>query len=125
MTFVYMLFHTSLYHMDTTQGSGNYSRRRLKMRKLFLATIAVSLMSISAFAIDGKIGKLNFAATGKVWVEILVPDEDPVTKAIAAEGDVLKALTAAALTAKSTNADISVYQGTVGEITGWQSIILK
>ena len=30
MTFVYVFIHTSLYHMETTQGSGNYSRGRFK-----------------------------------------------------------------------------------------------
>ena len=96
------------------------------MKKILLSVVAMAVMSVSAFALDGKIGTVNFAANGKVWVTIVPADASAEqTKELASSGDVKKAMTAAVLTAKSTNADVIVYQGTVDGITGWQSIQLK
>ncbi len=97
------------------------------MKKMITAIAVMGLMAVSAFGLDGKIGTVNFAANGKVWVTVIPADTTvaPITKELASSGDIKKAMTAAVLTAKSTNADVIVYQGTVDGISGWKSIQLK
>lgn len=93
------------------------------MKKIMLIAVTLMLVSVNAFALDGKIGKVNFAATGLVWVEI-VTDSSATTKKIVGSVDVQKAMTAAILTAKAQNSDVRVFEGTVDAETGWKSIIL-
>ncbi len=98
------------------------------MKKVLMSVVAMGVMAVSAFGLEGKIGTVNFAANGKVWVTLVPADSTitPLTKPIAAgTDDIKKAMIAAVLTAKSTNADVIVYNGTVDGVTGWKSIQLK
>ena len=94
------------------------------MKKMITAIAVMGLMAVSAFGLDGKIGAINFASNGKVWVTIIPVDTSaaPVSKQLSAtDADIKKAMTAAVLTAKSTNADVTVYADSIG----WKNIKLK
>jgi hypothetical protein len=96
------------------------------MNKLITALVAMGIMSVSTFALDGKIGKVNFTPTGVVWVDVVDGNNVTTTKQlIAATADIKKVLIAAVLTAKSTSAEVTVWPGTLDGVTGWKNIILK
>ena len=96
------------------------------MKKLFLATLAVSLLSISAFAVDGKVGMIRTdQPNDRIIVGIVDADGNELAaKVLQGNADQVKAALALVLTAKSTNADVSF--GTQGGTGGtWTNIILK
>jgi len=96
------------------------------MKKLLAAVVAMGVMSVSAFALDGKIGEVNFATNGKIWVQVVPTQGASVTKVlISLTADMKKAMIAAVLTAKSTDATVTVWPGTINGVTGWKNIILK
>ena len=95
------------------------------MKKILLSAVAMAAMSVSVFAIDGKITEINFMAAGHVWISVTDASGTIVSKDIAAAGDIRKSMIAAALTAKSTNSDVTAYEGTVDGLYGWKSIRIK
>jgi len=95
------------------------------MKKILFSLVAMGLMSVSSFADTGKIGAINFASNGAVWVDLVIAENNIKTKKIAASGDIKKSLIAAILTAKSTNSDVTMWPGTIDGITGWKNVIIK
>ena len=98
------------------------------MKKILLSAVAMAVMSVSAFADTGTIGKLNFAANGAVWIDLQINGDANVVvskQLAAATDDTKKALIAAILTAKSTGATVTMWAGTVHGVTGWKNVILK
>lgn len=95
------------------------------MKKSLLVGIVAGLMSTSAFAFDGTIGAINFAANGNITVPI-VGDTETKTYLLVGTGDVRKAMIAALLTAKSTGGQVSAYPGPdENGVYGWNKLILK
>ena len=96
------------------------------MKKIFLTALAVSLLSVSAFAIDGKIGKIKADAPGDRIIVGIVDASGAELEARVLEGtpDQIKTALALVLTAKSTNADVTL--ATVGGRGGtWTNVIIK
>lgn len=95
------------------------------MKKIFLAVLAVSLLSVSAFAIDGKIGKIKVDGPGeKIIVGLLDGNGNQIAaKKLVGSADQIKASLAVALTAKSMNADVTLVE--VANAGGWSNVIIK
>ena len=95
------------------------------MKKIFLTALAVSLLSVSAFAADGKIGIIKVdGANDRILVQVVdTTGADLGTKKLIGSADQIKAALAVALTAKSTNADVTLVE--VAGAGGWSNVILK
>jgi hypothetical protein len=80
------------------------------MKKLFITTLVVGVLSTSAFAwVDGKIGKINTVNDGSFVVEV-IPSSGPAQyRGLNASGDAKKQMIALILSAKASNADVSLH----------------
>ena len=93
---------------------------------MFLAALAVGFLSVSAFGVDGKVGMIRTDAPGDRIIVGIVDANGVQLAANVLEGtpDQVKAALALVLTAKSTNADVSL--ATVGGLGGtWTNITIK
>lgn len=91
-----------------------------------MATLAICLMSASAFAFDGKVGELTFSGVnGNLVVPIVGAAETKTYLLVSNDAEMKKAMVAALLTAKTANMDVTAYPGTANGTTGWIKIILK
>ena len=92
---------------------------------MFFAAIAVCLLSISAFGMDGKIGIIKVDGPGDRIIIGIVDAENIqlAAKKLVGSDDQIKATLAVALTAKSLNADVTLVE--VANSGGWSNIILK
>lgn len=95
------------------------------MKKILLSTLLVGLMSTSLMAIEGKINSIKVKNDGNIFVEILKVDTSVKENQLVGTADAVKAMLAMALTAKTSDATVQVYSGTVSEGTGWKTLILK
>ena len=97
------------------------------MKKMITAIAVMGLMAVSAFGLDGKITKINFSASGDVWVTVTPTDgsADVTKKVVGATADDVKAKVAAVLTAKSTNSNVAVFGGNINGESGWKGIVLQ
>lgn len=96
------------------------------MKKMFLATLVVGLMSTSVMALDGTIGLIKAQANGAVVVGIIKTDLSPgPVGSLVGTDDAKKAMLAIALTAKSSTANVAMTWGNVDGVDGWKIITLK
>ncbi len=96
------------------------------MKKMMIALITMGLMAVSAFGTDGTVDRIQVMNDGTVKLRIKKAD-DSLTNIlpIVASGDALKALTAVALTAKTTGAQVTADYGTVDGVSGWVNFTIK
>ncbi len=95
------------------------------MKKIFLATLAVSLLSVSAFGVDGKIGMVKVdGPNNRIIVGILNADGVQIdSKKLVGTPEIIKASLAVALTAKASNADVTLVE--VAGAGGWSNVIIR
>ena len=92
------------------------------MKKVLVAAIAASLMSVTAMATEGTISAVIVKSDGSVKVTLAKAAGGSTTKAVnGATADANKAMLATALTAKSSGATVDAFNdGTI-----WTNITLK
>lgn len=97
------------------------------MKKMLATVIAVLVMSINAYAIDGTIDQVRISgADNGALVYVRLADGVTVyAKWLAGTAEAKKSMLATILTAKSSGADVTLYIGTVDGVTGWNTVILK
>ena len=95
------------------------------MKKMFFTALAVCLLSISAFAVDGKIGMIKIDAVGdKIIIGIVDANNAQIAaKKLVGTDDKIKAALAVALTAKSLNANVTLVE--VSGAGGWSNVIMR
>ena len=95
------------------------------MRKIFLAALAVSLLTVSAFAVDGKIGmiKIDGPANNIIIGIVDANNVQMAAKKLVGDPDQIKAALAVALTAKSMNANVTLVE--VSNAGGWSNVIIR
>ena len=94
------------------------------MKNILVATVAFAALSISAFAAEGKIGKIEFYESGSVKVVLILADGSKDNRQLVSTGDVKKSQIAAILTAKSMNYDVELKPGTIDGVSGWKAVNL-
>ena len=99
------------------------------MKKLLLTLIATGLMATNVMAVDGKISKLKFdGENDAVLFKLLRTDNGLETgwyPILSTSAEMLKSLTASALTAKSINSEIEAYIKTINGVNAWAIIVIK
>lgn len=95
------------------------------MKKILFIAAAVSLISSSLLAVDGKVNSVKMKSDGVAAMEIILADTSVINKPLVGTADAIKAMFAMALTAKTGGYDVTVFSGTVPEGTGWKTMILK
>ena len=95
------------------------------MKKMFLAALAVGLLSVSAFGIDGKIGRIKVDGPNNLIIIAILDANgmEVAAKRLVGTPDQIKAGLAIALTAKTTNADVTLVE--VANAGGWSNIIIQ
>ncbi len=96
------------------------------MKKILITAIAVGLLSTSAMAVDGKISQIQITAADLKVIKI-IDGATSVEKSQKLVGtpEAIKAMLAVVLTAKASNADVTLTTGTGDNGTGWNNVILK
>lgn len=96
------------------------------MKKILIAAVAVGLITTSAMAVDGKISQVQITAANLNVVKI-IDGTSSVEKSQKLVGtpDAIKAMLAVVLTAKASNADVTLTTGAGDNGTGWNNVILK
>ncbi len=82
------------------------------MKKVMMSLAAVAIMSVSAFG--ATVGKININANGTIQVQL-----DTKMKSLVGTTEAIKAMYAAALTAKSTTTQVNSKAGTYNDDYGW------
>ena len=96
------------------------------MKKILFVAAAVSVISSSLMATDGTVNSIKVKSDGVVAMEIVnSADQSLINKPLVGTADAVKAMLAIALTAKTSNSNITVFSGTVPEGTGWKTIVIK
>ncbi len=96
------------------------------MKKLLFSAFLIGAMSSNLMAIDGTVSSITAKDDGSIRVDVTDAGSHVTSKALAGTTDAIKAMLAIALTAKTTNSDVTVYGGTAGNGTvGWKTIIIK
>lgn len=93
------------------------------MKKVMLGVLAVGMLATSGMAayIQGKvIGVITYNGTTKV--RITKDAGGDTIRPLTGTADAVKAMTAIALTAKSTGNKVQMYVGTYNSVTGWIGI---
>lgn len=90
------------------------------MKKILLSILTVGLISTTLMADDGKIQSIKAKSDGSVTVDLLV-GEIVKSKLLIGSPEAIKTMTAMALTAKSSNADVTMFKGE----GGWGVLIIK
>ena len=93
------------------------------MKKIMIAAVAVSLMSVSVFGATGTITKIRYKAGENPTITLTADDNSESIQRLVGSTDDVKAMVAIALTAKSANAaNVVLGSGTDGVSSGWVSI---
>jgi hypothetical protein len=99
------------------------------MKKVLMTILATGFMISNAMALEGTISQLKFDGTNDTIKFTLKKTSDNTDTSfyqiVGASPELMSSLTAAVLTAKSTNALVDAYIRTVGGIQGWGIVILK
>ena len=95
------------------------------MKKILLAALAVGLMSTSAIAVDGKITQIKVQSDNTIVVYLTDTSNILSIQKLVGTPEAIKSMYAAVLTAKSTNADVGLSQGTADNGTGWANVFIK
>ena len=95
------------------------------MKKVFLAILAVSLLSVSVFGVEGKIGLIKVDGPEERIIVGVVDENGAMldSKKLVGTPDIVKAALAVALTAKAMNADVKLVE--VAGSGGWSNVIIK
>ncbi len=88
------------------------------MKKILLAIIAIMVMSVSAFAVPGKISQVRAASDGTVLVWILKTDGAEYVKPLVGTPEAIKTMYATVLTAKVQQSDVDLFMNE----NGWYTI---
>ena len=84
------------------------------MNKMLLATLVAGLMSVSAMAVEGTIGKVTVKSDGTIKIVLAKTAGGNIAKVLGGTADSDKAMLAVALTAKSSGATVDAYNdGTI------------
>ena len=99
------------------------------MQKVLMVAIAMGLMATSVMALEGTISQLKFDGTNDTIKFTLKKASDSTDtgffQIVGLTPESIKSLTAAVLTAKSTNATVDAYIRNVDGTQGWGIVILK
>lgn len=84
------------------------------MKKLFMSIIVIGVISTNAIAIEGKVEWVLVKADGTITVKV-----STFPKQLVGTAEAIKAMYAAALTAKNSGATVSVGAGDYDSKRGW------
>lgn len=92
------------------------------MKKILAATMATVIMSVSAFGAVGTITKIRYKAGESAAVTLTAADGTVSVQRLVGTAEDQKAMLAVLLTAKTSNATITLSAGTIDGLSGWTAV---
>jgi len=92
------------------------------MKKILLSAVVMAVMSTNLMATVGTLTKVLADSQGNVYVTVKQADDSLRTRPFLGTADAIKAMTAVALTAKTTGVVVDLNPANEGGVAGWSNI---
>lgn len=90
------------------------------MKKILASLITMIVLSVNAFALTGTVTQVEVQSNGTIKVKV-----DTYNKPLVGTPEAIKAMYAAALTAKTSGAQLTVAAGDHDGTAGWALVIIQ